>query len=166
MNRDRYRWGGIRAQGPARYYLLMMLKGLLTLVVAPLAGYPLFACALAAADTVMGERLVRFDATYERRLLLETFKADYIASLPWMLALTAALLAAAVLTRRWLGDRHGFAVAILGGGGAGLLAARTITGDLFGVTHAALLGAGALFGLVLTVPLRSFFATMTAGAAR
>ena len=144
----------------------MILKGLLTLLVAPLTGYPLFAFALAVADTGMGERLVLFDATYERRLLLETFMADYVASLPWMLALAAALLAAAFLTRRWLGDRSGIAVTLLGGGGAGLLAARAITGGLFGVTHLALLGAGTLFGLLLAVPIRAFFAAATAGAAR
>lgn len=128
------------------------------LLLTPLVAYPLAATALVVVDSLAGERLFLYLAAYERRLLLDTFLADYRASLPVALLLSLLLMTLGLLARRWRGDVWATPVSVIGGGAAGFCGALVISGAAPGATHVALTGAGAVHGLVVAMGLRLFTA--------
>jgi hypothetical protein len=115
-----------------------MLRALLSLGILSCAAYPFFAASLVAIDSLVGERLFSFYVAYERRLLVETFVADYIASLPLMLVITLALAGGALALHRVLGRRNANIALVAIGVIAAFAAATMLTGTGFSGVHLAL----------------------------
>jgi hypothetical protein len=113
----------------------MMLRGLVSLLMLAFAAYPLFAASLVAIDSLAGERLFSFYAAYERRLLVETFVADYIASLPLMLVITLAIAGVAFALQRVLARRTANIAVMAGGVIAAFATATLVTGTTFSGVH-------------------------------
>ncbi len=135
------------------------MSALVGLLVTPLLGYPLVAAALVGADSLAGERLFLFQVAHERRLLLNTFIADYLASLPSAYLVTAALVALAFVVRHRL-DRRAASIALtVGGALTGLVTATSVTGAWFGVTHVVLLAAGTAYAIPLGFCVRRLLRT-------
>jgi len=132
-----------------------MLRSLLSLAVAPLFGFPLFAGALVFADSLVGEGLFLYQLSYEPRLLATQFLQDAAAALPFTYLTSAVIIAVGFGLHRAGRTRHLLRelaiVGALAGIGLGLVLARS---PLDPGTWA-LGGAGLLFAGLLALPLRS-----------
>jgi len=132
-----------------------MLRSLLSLAVAPLFGFPLFAGALVLADSVAGEGLFLYQLRYEQRLLATQFLQDAMAALP-LAYLTAALLVAVGFGLHRVG-RTGQLVRELAivGALAGIGLGFVLAGSPLDPGMWALGVAGLLFAGALALPLRT-----------
>lgn len=128
----------------------MRIAALAGLFATPLFGYPIAATALFGVDSLAGERIVIFHLLHEKRLLLNAFTADWVASLPSAYLVSTVLVFVALGVRRLRDDRAGAVALTVGCALAGLGAATSFTGAWIGATHVALLAAGVAY----SVPLR------------
>ncbi len=129
----------------------------LTVLAGPFFGYPVYLGVLVSVDTLVGERLFEYHARFEQRLLLDTFLADYVASLPLAFALMAVLTVLALIVRRRSGAGAAAAALLLGGAAVGAASAFLLTGRVVGGAALTLCLAGACYGALLAALTRAWF---------